>query len=552
MNEIICGNCLEILPTIPTYSVDLVFTDPPYNRNKKYDNYSDNLSPEEYQVFVETFLNECRRISNNRLAIFVGSRLIKQYWDLIPDAKLVVVRKGAIGTPFKDYYYQFFGLLVNVRPNSQVYDLWTDIRMPGEGYYYREERYPNPGQTSLALTERVISHYSYQGDVILDPFMGCYDELTDVLTRAGWKRFADVTLGDEILTRDLSGNLLYHNPTNMVQYMYQGKMIEIKNRSTDLLVTPDHNMYVLTHSDFCKSRPPRFIRADVLEKELYRIPCGGTYQAEHPMLESTMYLLGLYVSEGYIEYHKGNYYIVVCQNKGAKHEAMLNKLKGLDVRNRGERKFNIKIAKEFKDFIEDNCGKGASNKFLSPLILSSEHLQSLFDGMIIGDGNVSNGQTMYYTTSERLSGNFQELCIKLGYNTTIGSRLPRSGKIESKAICYVITVRHSKNNSVRTRQHISVVSYSGMVYCLTVPNHTMFVRRNGKTAWCGNCGTTAVAAKKLDRQYMGCELSQKYCDIAEERLRQTNAVQLLFESQHEQMQLFEKGGLNNVRTTMRR
>jgi len=43
MNEIICGDCLEILHDIPAGSVDLVFADPPYNIGKaswdKVDNY---------------------------------------------------------------------------------------------------------------------------------------------------------------------------------------------------------------------------------------------------------------------------------------------------------------------------------------------------------------------------------------------------------------------------------------------------------------------------------------------------------------------------------
>jgi SpoVK/Ycf46/Vps4 family AAA+-type ATPase len=36
--------------------------------------------------------------------------------------------------------------------------------------------------------------------------------------------------------------------------------------------------------------------------------------------------------------------------------------------------------------------------------------------------------------------------------------------------------------------------YSGTVWCVTVPNHIIYVRRNGKPVWCGNCGKTMIAA----------------------------------------------------------
>ena len=35
-------------------------------------------------------------------------------------------------------------------------------------------------------------------------------------------------------------------------------------------------------------------------------------------------------------------------------------------------------------------------------------------------------------------------------------------------------------------------------------------------------GTTAVVAKQLDRKFIGSEISQKYIEIAEERLKKTN------------------------------
>ena len=31
VDQVIQGNCLEILPTLPAESVDLIFADPPYN-----------------------------------------------------------------------------------------------------------------------------------------------------------------------------------------------------------------------------------------------------------------------------------------------------------------------------------------------------------------------------------------------------------------------------------------------------------------------------------------------------------------------------------------
>ena len=35
---------------------------------------------------------------------------------------------------------------------------------------------------------------------------------------------------------------------------------------------------------------------------------------------------------------------------------------------------------------------------------------------------------------------------------------------------------------------IEKVPYSGKIYDVTVPNHILFICRNGKTVWSGNCG----------------------------------------------------------------
>jgi len=34
-------------------------------------------------------------------------------------------------------------------------------------------------------------------------------------------------------------------------------------------------------------------------------------------------------------------------------------------------------------------------------------------------------------------------------------------------------------------------------------------------------GTTAVAAKELNRNFLGCEIEAKYCEVAQKRINQT-------------------------------
>ena len=55
-------------------------------------------------------------------------------------------------------------------------------------------------------------------------------------------------------------------------------------------------------------------------------------------------------------------------------------------------------------------------------------------------------------------------------------------------------------------------------------------------------GTTAVAAKKLGRHFLGFEISPEYCKIAEERIALVEAQPNLFEKKAEQLDLVVAGG----------
>ena len=163
---------MDVLKCMPDCSINFAFSDPPYNKGKDYGVYKDNLPADEYWNWVKEFVAEYKRVSNNNFGMFVGADLIKGYWDLMPDAKLIVVSKGAIGIPFKDYYRQYCGFLCTAPPNKTIYDLWWDIKQPGEGYFFREERFPHPGLTSLKLTQRILNYFTSKGQIVFDGFMG--------------------------------------------------------------------------------------------------------------------------------------------------------------------------------------------------------------------------------------------------------------------------------------------------------------------------------------------------------------------------------------------
>ena len=172
INKIIRGDCIKILKSMEENCVDIVFTDPPYNIKKKYDGYADNLSSEEYKDWMSVVINLSERISRRGVIFYVAGKHTKMFFDLMPKAHLVIVHKRAIGAMSGNYFLQYHSMFSTVKPINKTKDLWNDVRLPGEGYYFREPRYDTPGLTGLELTKKVIESFTTAGDLVLDPFMG--------------------------------------------------------------------------------------------------------------------------------------------------------------------------------------------------------------------------------------------------------------------------------------------------------------------------------------------------------------------------------------------
>jgi nucleoside-diphosphate-sugar epimerase len=76
----------------------------------------------------------------------------------------------------------------------------------------------------------------------------------------------------------------------------------------------------------------------------------------------------------------------------------------------------------------------------------------------------------------------QEIALKIGM---AGSILRKDSARSTYALCLLQPREKDYLTPLYPRRQIEW--YNGHVWCVNVPNHVIYVRRNGKALWCGNC-----------------------------------------------------------------
>ena len=61
-DDVITGDCLEVLAGLPAGCADLVFADPPFNIGYEYDVYDDRRAKADYLAWTEKWLAACVRV----------------------------------------------------------------------------------------------------------------------------------------------------------------------------------------------------------------------------------------------------------------------------------------------------------------------------------------------------------------------------------------------------------------------------------------------------------------------------------------------------------
>lgn len=171
INQVICGDSLELMKMMPDKCIDLVLTDPPYGINadkgvggfgssKTDKHFNDNWDK---KIPDKKFFDEILRIGKN--IVIWGGQFMTEF--LPPNGHWIVWdKKGdiAFDNPFGDCEIAWTNI------NKKSVKKYTIIQ---QGFISKEKQRYHPTQKPVELFMNILRDYG-DNKIIFDPFMGSW------------------------------------------------------------------------------------------------------------------------------------------------------------------------------------------------------------------------------------------------------------------------------------------------------------------------------------------------------------------------------------------
>lgn len=195
VNQIICGDCLEVLKTFPDNSVDLVVTSPPYNKasakrkcsktdswtkaNIDYDLFSDDLPEAEYQAQQRELIEELKRVIKPSGSIFYNHKnRIVNHISVSPERWVGDFRQLIIWDRGSSCVLEPIRFMPTI---EQIYWITKENKTPyftKEGFQFKDvwrippAQNPHPAPFPEQLVKRCIISACPENGIVLDPYIG--------------------------------------------------------------------------------------------------------------------------------------------------------------------------------------------------------------------------------------------------------------------------------------------------------------------------------------------------------------------------------------------
>jgi len=233
LNRIICGDAAEILAGIPSGSIDLVITSPPYNFGHAYahDPHDDTHEWNEYFATLNRVWTECFRVlkPGGRMAVNVQPL----FSDYVPTHHIISRQLAGLGLlwkaeflweknnynakytawgswkspsmPYIKYTWEFVevfdkethkktGQREDIDITADEFKEWVIGRWTIPPEHHMKE-FDHPAMFPEELPRRIMKLFSYKNDIVLDPFNGA-GTTTLVAAKQG-RRFIGIDVSEQ-------------------------------------------------------------------------------------------------------------------------------------------------------------------------------------------------------------------------------------------------------------------------------------------------------------------------------------------------------------------
>lgn len=296
----------------------------------------------------------------------------------------------------------------------------------------------------------------------------CYDELTQVFTKDGWKFWKDITKKD-LLACNINGYLEFNYPQKLYKKHYNGVMYGVKKGYSEYLVTPNHDIYYAGYYTWRK------------RKKEDRVNLFRKGKAED------IYLKHLILQKGHQPYIPKNpikeFKLPIIPGSNDEKDVVhidIDIWAGFLGLFLSENNNLLQFDKSYEKFIPEYIFEmpiEIRKRFLNAFLLRNSKTRYK-----------KRYERIYITNNVRLANDIERLAIGLGY--AVSHRIKKTkGHFLPIHTVRLLKFSHSQIN----RKHHYKKQYSGMVYCATVPGGLLYVRRNnGHGIWSGNSGRVGL------------------------------------------------------------
>lgn len=336
--------------------------------------------------------------------------------------------------------------------------------------------------------------YSYK---VGEKIWGCVDEETELLTEDGWKKYNDVKKGMKISTINLKTQEIEIQPVkDLTVWDFDDKAVFISGRDVSFLLTPDHRCITKKGNSF------EITRASEINHNSFPTKNKGFMGKKTKHDDALVEVIGWIVTEG-------NFYTDTVRldrgldkhGKSKKYSYTYPRIQIVQKNNTVEleRALDESRLSYFKMKRKDGCTvyrlnrksgyeiqkiiptKELNSTFI--FSLNRRQLEKLYHVLIISDGHKDkHGSEVFYQVNRQTADGFQIVSTLLGKPSLMWVKHPWVNRFGKKPI-YNIRV---KNKVVANTYKKTLVDYKGKMWCPSVENGTIIVRRNGIVGITGN------------------------------------------------------------------